>query len=480
MGLCCCKKKEIQEDPLTPVDQLEVAHVGQEENPLMPSDHGDLPTRATERKMSFQRKESNTETGFNQSNFKTFQANEFYEDNNEEQPVDASLCYKCFYDGIKNNFFLRVYVDHFEVFYKQCDDFGLVFKPYIELLINGQSPVRITNNDEEKLNNSGISDINTSFNSSTGEFNRLRSQMSFYTNTEVLKEGKVFTFKTTKNYILNRTSFYNSLVISVRNESSLFNHETSPITIGETRIPINLIENNSNNNCFDGLIELKVKNSMFVGYLKVVLALSHKSMDGHEELMKKMTRKKSFSDNLDFENSMFQKDTNVWERPFIHYNFLNPEVLDNYFIIDYDAKEKHIIKTDEFLFKVYGGNTSLNLDENIIPKDIDWNYLHKIFNESIAVHNENFILLYEMFIYLVKISNNNEFSLINDFFKNLSANEKNNFYNLPEFTDFNVHFLKYYLNFFFNYQRYFKSIKVRKFHLKLNFLILILVHYYSK
>ena len=92
--------------------------------------------------------------------------------------------------------------------------------------------------------------------------------------------------------------------------------------------------------------------------------------------------------------------------------------------------------------------------------NFEFSKIQKIFKESTEVHNENFILLYEMFIYLVKITNNNEFSLINDFFKNLSAIEKNNFYNLPEFTDFNVHFLKYYLNFFFNYQRYFKSIKV--------------------
>ena len=56
MGLCCCKKKETPEDPLTPVDQSEVAHKTQEENPLIATENNELPTRLTERKSSFQKK----------------------------------------------------------------------------------------------------------------------------------------------------------------------------------------------------------------------------------------------------------------------------------------------------------------------------------------------------------------------------------------------------------------------------------------
>ncbi len=48
--------------------------------------------------------------------------------------------------------------------------FVLVIIPYVQLLINWQSPVRITNIDEDKLNNSWISEVNTSFNSRNGEF----------------------------------------------------------------------------------------------------------------------------------------------------------------------------------------------------------------------------------------------------------------------------------------------------------------------
>ena len=39
--------------------------------------------------------------------------------------------------------FIRLYLDYLEVNYKFCDDFGLVFKPFLEINIEGQEETKV-------------------------------------------------------------------------------------------------------------------------------------------------------------------------------------------------------------------------------------------------------------------------------------------------------------------------------------------------
>lgn len=74
-------------------------------------------------------------------------------------------------DFSNTDFYLKFYIDFFEVTYKLVDDFGAVFKPYILISIPGTESVKIPiyNIDEEKLNMSdlGGGNMDTSMNLST-------------------------------------------------------------------------------------------------------------------------------------------------------------------------------------------------------------------------------------------------------------------------------------------------------------------------
>jgi len=354
----------------------------------------------------------------------------------------------CFYDQIKTNFYLRVCIEFIDVFYKQCDDFGLLFKPYIEVFLSGHEHSKIMNIDEEKLNNSGISE-DYSFTSDNTDNTRLKTRTSFITsNVTILKDGKNYSFKYSKNYELVKSSFYSTLVIKVKNESNL-GLNLVPVIIGEARIPLNMIYKKSKEQSFDGLVEFYCRNNTFIGHIKVSLNLSLQNFENDELLMKLVNKK--ILDDIDFEHeNIFEKKTDTWASDLMHYSELDHEIIEKYFIFDLDCTDIMIESVKKFNSEIYENN-----EYELIRKRIDSHLIYKAYKE--AIDNENFILLYEIFISLIKITNENDFTLINEFFKILSNEEKKFFYTLPEFTEYNVYFIKLFLIFIWNYQKYFKS-----------------------
>ena len=90
-------------------------------------------------------------------------------------------------------------------------------------------------------------------------------------------------------------------------------------------------------------------------------------------------------------------------------------------------------------------------------KMIDVKYLYTTYIN--AIKNENIILLYEVIYYLTILSNMNEFDIFLDFLK-ISENEKDYFYNLSSFSDYNPYLTKILMNLIYNYTKFFKSNKV--------------------
>jgi hypothetical protein len=372
-----------------------------------------------------------------------------------------------FYEHIRTHFYLRTYIDYLEVFYKSCDDFGLIFKPYIELKVSNIEPVKISNNDEEKTEKlNGTNGTNEdSFNSEISD-NRV-SKSSVVLNQGSLKEGKVYPFKTSKNFELLRDQFYNTLIISVKNENQSLVSESPPVTIAECRIPINMIVTTCVDNVFDGMVEMKIRNTTFVGNIKVILAVTHQNLEGHVDLLKRMASKRTNGEvegDTTIQLSLLQKQ-NIWDNSRImHYMELDPEVLDYYFLFDIEKREAQINSADSFYHQIY----KIIPNSNSSPEEVKPDYfvanvnstiLNSKYAEAIKVNDENFVLLYEVLVCLVKLANEWQFNIINDFLKNLNDDEMNVFKNIPKFTDYNMHLLKVLLIFLYKYQKFFKSIK---------------------
>jgi hypothetical protein len=371
-----------------------------------------------------------------------------------------------FYEHIKSHFYLSTYIDFLEVFYKSCDDFGLIFKPYIELQVSNLEPVKISNNDEEKTEklNATSGTNEDSINSEISDNRGGKSSILMIQGSQ--KEGKIYPFKTSKNFELLRDQFYNTLIISVKNENQSSPSASPPVTIAECRIPINMIVTTCVDNIFDGLVEMKIRNTTFVGNIKVLLAVTHKNLDGHVDLLKRMASKRTNGEEGDttIQLSLLQKQ-NIWDNSRImHYMELDPEILDYYFLFDIEKREAQINAADTFYHQVYkttpnSNNSPEEMKPDYFVANLNWNLLNNKYAEAIKINEENFVLLYEVLVCLVKLAGEWQFNIINDFFKILNEDEINVFKNLPKFTDYNIHLLKVLLIFLYKYQKFFKSIK---------------------
>ena len=78
-----------------------------------------------------------------------------------------------------------------------------------------------------------------------------------------------------KCFLIKKENFYNSLVIQVKNEQS--NTKKHQITIGETKIQINLLVQgkDKNNVCFDGYAKVSLRNSTVIGKLRLNISYSN-------------------------------------------------------------------------------------------------------------------------------------------------------------------------------------------------------------
>ena len=204
-----------------------------------------------------------------------------------------------------------------------------ISKTYIELLIENQDTIKIypqqSDDLDKSLNSSNISDIsmNMSQNMRTGNSISL-----------LAAKEKSYGFKYAKCVEIPINDFYSNIKFRVKNDfpgknySVPQNENSLPnITIGESKIPINLLYKNYKDSSFDGNLEIKLRNSSFVGYLKVLISVSDNSLVGQDEFMDKMQKAKFLDvndqddlkilDNISAQSS--KNNLNIWEINFINF-----------------------------------------------------------------------------------------------------------------------------------------------------------------
>lgn len=82
----------------------------------------------------------------------------------------------------------------------------------------------------------------------------------------------------------------------MKNEYTGNYNNLPPVIIGECRLPISQIANENGDNFFDGTVEIKLRNFSTIGNLKILVALSDKNFDGHDEFYKKIAKGKIIDD----------------------------------------------------------------------------------------------------------------------------------------------------------------------------------------
>jgi hypothetical protein len=360
------------------------------------------------------------------------------------------------YEMMNKKVFIRLYLDYLEVNYKFCDDFGLVFKPFLEINIEGQEETKVlpqSNFDgelEKSLNFSnisGVSDNETSLNLSQ---NAKTTQSFFFTN---LKE-KNFHLKFSKVYEIPMIYLYSNIKFVIKNElpikqNNLKENMNLPpsVTIAEGSIPINILFKEYKESHFEGCIEMKLRDSSLVGYLKTVISISENSLIGQEEFIDKMQKAKF----LDVSQDEGQKLDNLsvhsnhklpfWLHKYLDFKDLNPDSVTSYF-------------TDG---KSYSHDLPMKIMQ-LNPQSINPREIYNIFNEIKNCNNN--VAIYQFFIFLVKLTKN-DFSPICDFLNLLNENEKSFFFGLPQNMEENSYIFKLYLIFIHNYLIYLKSVKVQ-------------------
>lgn len=164
---------------------------------------------------------------------------------------------------IKQDFFLKIWIETLEISYKLCDDFGNFFKPFVEVIFDRQNKT-INTMDEEKLNLSNISenaDVNISYNANIPK----KSVSNFLNNPK----ERFYYFKSSVEFNGNEENKCSSLIFSVKNENTLGHLKILPaITIGQIRIPISALLHQKDRN-FDGYLTLRLKEIVEIGKLKV-------------------------------------------------------------------------------------------------------------------------------------------------------------------------------------------------------------------
>jgi hypothetical protein len=387
------------------------------------------------------------------------------------------------FNNLGSKIYIRISVECIDITYKLIEDFGISFKPYLEISVPNQEIFKVYPCDmdlDRSLNASNISgllDNDTSMNLSQN----LKSNTS---TSFIMGKERSYPMKFVKCVEVPLKDFYSNVVFTLKNElpgannknlsnSPNNNGNQSPqlppnIIIGEGRIAVNLLYKNFKENSFDGNLELKFKNSSLIGYLKIILTASEKSLINQEEFFDKLQKAKfldvtddeginpSTSPNkiLDNISSQSQKNNlNLWEFYMYNVEDINPQILDEFFYCQLSEEDED----DE------GGLENLQCFSlaKRVRQSSDARELQKLYLE--AKRKENQPALFQIYLLLVKMTSQNDYKFMSEFMKNLNEEEKSNVFELPKFSSENAYLIKQYLVFIYNYYRYFKNNKVRIF-----------------
>ena len=324
-----------------------------------------------------------------------------------------------FYDSIKGKFYLEIQINTLSIQDNNYEKYGCVFHPNVEFIIESNIQ-KIFSINSDKVNISPK-------NSGTG-------QKTFFHFNQIVK------FECTKY------QFYNFLIIQVNNtiwtaddnNQSINKKEgKSPVIIGQTKIPINLIissmssdnptneDSNTMNNClFRGEMQLFQNGYKQIGNISLIIKLT----SNPNELSKNENTLLSKNDLVTSNGELFKPYQNIN----LHYYMLNEAVMNrvfnNPFNEQIEAAKDFIIETSK-------------------KEVFDSNFVIKTFYEFISKNSS--LLGYELFIHLFNMSQ--KIGNIQQIDMALYEMKEDLLLKLPEKMDYNIYFMKMYLMFFHNY-----------------------------
>ena len=225
-------------------------------------------------------------------------------------------------------------IETVSISYKLCDDFGLFFKPLIQVQIDKQS-IQITSCEDDKLNISENSDINNlSFNNIVNNINNNNKEHRRSAETVILPREKYFYFKDEIEICLNDKSFFSFLKIKLINNNSHSKLKLKGIDMAEVKFPLNLIFPD-NENYFDGYFPLKFKGIDEIGQIKLKIHLSEKKqkINGLNSLIDEESTDYSFSE---------PKGLQYIDNIVFNYHHFDDNTLDKYFFNENTRKIKDV------------------------------------------------------------------------------------------------------------------------------------------
>lgn len=223
-------------------------------------------------------------------------------------------------------FILKLFIESIEINYKFCDDFGSYFIPFIEVIFENQVKI-VKLSDGEDVNNSVITDIslNTSINTTRIDQKNL--------NVSLMGKEKLYYYK--KELFFNgNEKFYNSFIIlTIKNEFSSHN-SMMPITIGDNRIPINILINANKERSFEGQMEIKLRNLTTIGLIKLKIQVDDQNS---AKILSTISNRRILEDmesSNDFNAINIEKKLVTWDKNIFHYFEIDLLFIEKYFLRD--------------------------------------------------------------------------------------------------------------------------------------------------
>jgi len=188
--------------------------------------------------------------------------------------------------------YIQIFVENLDVSYKLIDDFGSVFKPFIEVIVPENNPqrIQILSLDEEKLNNSN-------YDNSDLELSRVSFTGDTYSPIKTPNKSKnsLFIFNAGQDFVLKKNNIFGSIRFLVKNElqKNTMSLKDSLVVMGECYIPLNLIYSSEfkQDNCVEVNMVVKLRRINVIGNLRVLIAFSNKKFTGTSDALKLVKNK---------------------------------------------------------------------------------------------------------------------------------------------------------------------------------------------
>ena len=376
----------------------------------------------------------------------------------------------------KQKTYINITLKSLEVKCDNLSDYGVIIKPFIEMFIDFNAVRQIRLSDEQYNEGNSIS-VNESLNTTNLSRNNsmLKSALMDRRKDGEIKDfkEKVFNFTFSETFEFSNSHSFGVIFISLKNENGNFTSDVTPnITIGTCLIPVRSLINKYFNSEFKGAVEILCREIQLVGILNLEIKVSEKPIEAIISNNNNLFSNSMMNSNIFNEDNYLNNDEDFIERiyrenDYIHYEHLDENTIDKYFVSNYTFKESHVKEVKSFNFEFFLPE-KLNEKSSFNPSKIKQDDLLQMLGK--AHSNKNFFLLHLVLITLNKLIIENEsettFEIIErNLFSKLKreVEEKDNIdffvYNIPKFCSYNTYIIKNYFKFLYYYLKYYRNHK---------------------